>query len=1178
MSLGSPIRPQFTTRIFVEILIVIASCAVGVMLALPWVLPGVGGTLEALADAFLLTATAGPLVYWRVSHHLGRRRPETDSSVPSTTRVSTSSFDRADRRRAFLEAAVAGVLLFFTGAIACLGLWQATRGTIRENVQEELERLAGSAASVIDPALHRAIVEAGATDTPDYLRAVAPLRSMSANVPGLRYVYTLVLDGETPRFVLDAARPGDHDGDGVEDRSVVLEEYEDPDPVVFRAFGSATDPGRIISTGEAYTDKWGSFITGYAPLRDEVGRPYGIVGVDFDASSYLQRLAVARNRALLGTVPALLVALFVGVGVFLVRVRMLRSVRQLAESELRFRSTADASPALVWTCDTTGACDWFNRSWLEFTGVPMADQIGEGWARGVHPEDRERCVNEFRRALMDRDPFHMDYRLRRADGEYRTVEDRGAPNLSPSGEFLGYVGMAIDVTDRLRAEQALAIVARTNARLAAAVDVVDDALCVTDATGCITYVNRGFERQTGWAHDEVLGLRPSILKSGEVDDAVYRDLWSTIRQGRTWSGRLLNRRRDHAPGGVDAEGNLTVEPSLYWAETTITPVTDSERRITGFVSLQRDVTKEVEQEETARLLAEGAEARAAVASILANEAPIRERLEGALRRLLSVRACGTAGSAAVLVATRRREVLEPWVQIGRVVPASDPDAGESGAVDTRASPVLDLARRAANSSEICVLAACAEGHDEDRACAPIRGHGHYAVPLLHAGKCEGVLILSSWTRPDCAPALLDSWRQIGEIVALALVKERAANLLVEAMKKSDAASRAKSEFLANMSHEIRTPLTAILGYSEVLSEDPEHVADPVRRGKTIDTIRSAGQHLLSVVNDILDISKIEAGRMTIEDVDTDVAKLLHEAVSLLHPRAVERGLELRLEFESAMPSHARTDPTRLRQVLMNLVGNAIKFTEKGSVVVRASVANPWGETVLRVSVEDTGPGLSGEERDRLFHAFSQGDSSVTRRHGGTGLGLVICKRLTRLMGGDVELTRTQPGVGTVFTATFRVHVAAEASMTDAVPSALPSPRLVPPAPLPKLVGRVLLAEDGRDNQRLISLKLRKAGAHVDIADNGRIALEMLASAGIEGRPYDLLVTDVQMPEMDGLTLVKTLRDAGSTMPVVALTAHAMAEDRERCLEAGCDGFATKPVDGRELLPLCARLIELSRAG
>ncbi len=387
---------------------------------------------------------------------------------------------------------------------------------------------------------------------------------------------------------------------------------------------------------------------------------------------------------------------------------------------------------------------------------------------------------------------------------------------------------------------------------------------------------------------------------------------------------------------------------------------------------------------------------------------------------------------------------------------------------------------------------------------------------------------------------------------------RQAKELLAASARAEAATIAKSAFLANMSHEIRTPLTAILGYAELVRDDRHCGME--KRVEYINTICHAGQHLLTIINDVLDLSKIEAGKMTVEELDLDLPAMLRGITEMLHPRAAEKGIRLQVRLTTPVPRVVRGDPTRLRQILMNLAGNAIKFTESGGVTISASASARDAEPWLRIDIEDSGPGMATEQAQRLFQAFTQADSSVTRKHGGSGLGLTISRRLAEMMGGDVALVHTAPGQGSCFRLEIPLQVAEGALYTDRLEEAAEGQRPAAHLATAKLTGRLLLAEDGLDNQRLIALLLRKAGAEVDVAENGRIALDMLEEAAGGGQPYDLLLTDMQMPEMDGYTLARTLRERGVAMPIVALTAHAMADDRQKCLDAGCDDFATKPID------------------
>ena len=392
--------------------------------------------------------------------------------------------------------------------------------------------------------------------------------------------------------------------------------------------------------------------------------------------------------------------------------------------------------------------------------------------------------------------------------------------------------------------------------------------------------------------------------------------------------------------------------------------------------------------------------------------------------------------------------------------------------------------------------------------------------------------------------------------------------LEQARVAAEAATRTKSEFLANMSHEIRTPLTAILGYAELLREDGDLAQAQDRRLQAIDTIRGAGQHLLAVINDILDISKIEAGKMTVERVETPLVSILHEVESLMVPRARGKGIALSARLDTPLPNRIMSDPTRLRQILMNLTGNAVKFTELGSVTLAARSESRDDHTRLIVDVIDTGPGLTPDQTSRLFSAFSQADTSVTRKHGGTGLGLTISRRLAELMGGAVTLAHTEVGKGACFRVDLPLVAAPQSRIVDSLDVVPVEQRSANSASV-TLSGKILLAEDGPDNQRLIAFHRRRAGATVEVADNGAIALEKLTAAERDGQPFDLLLTDMQMPEMDGYTLARTLRDRRNRIPIVALTAHAMADDRQRCTDAGCDDYATKPIDRLTLLHTCA---------
>lgn len=382
-----------------------------------------------------------------------------------------------------------------------------------------------------------------------------------------------------------------------------------------------------------------------------------------------------------------------------------------------------------------------------------------------------------------------------------------------------------------------------------------------------------------------------------------------------------------------------------------------------------------------------------------------------------------------------------------------------------------------------------------------------------------------------------------------------------------AASNSKSEFLANMSHEIRTPLTAILGYADLLRNDLEFANSVGKREQAVKTIQEAGNHLLTVINDILDLSKIEAEKIELEQTPTQLFNILDHIESLLRPPAIEKGVELITRIETPLPDLIETDPTRLRQILMNLVGNAVKFTNEGRIQINVKILEENDSRLLQFDIEDSGPGMSAGQAAKMFRAFSQADTSVTRQHGGTGLGLVISRKLARLMKGDVNLAWTEPGKGTCFRVILPVQALPETRYTTSrLQNGHEHADKKAPASTVKLPAhtRILLAEDGPDNQRLISFLLTKMGADVDVADNGIIACQRLLEAETANEPYDLLLTDMQMPEMDGYTLARKSRESGVTMPIIALTAHAMSDDRQKCLDAGCDDYLSKPINSKTL--------------
>ena len=389
-------------------------------------------------------------------------------------------------------------------------------------------------------------------------------------------------------------------------------------------------------------------------------------------------------------------------------------------------------------------------------------------------------------------------------------------------------------------------------------------------------------------------------------------------------------------------------------------------------------------------------------------------------------------------------------------------------------------------------------------------------------------------------------------------RKRLAHDLTKAVRDAETANRSKSEFLANMSHEIRTPMGAILGFAEMLLvKSPEECAQI----GCVQIIQRNSLHLLELINEILDLSKVEAGQMKVERISFDLPALLSEVISLIRPRSVEKGLEFGATFHGPIPHLIRSDPMRFRQILVNLLGNAVKFTESGRIDIRITDDGAGGPNIaLRVDVIDSGIGMTPEQSERLFRPFTQGDSSITRKFGGTGLGLTISRQLAKLLGGDVTAT-SKPGIGSTFTLKIdggpsagveQLHGLTEATLPANLDKTVPTDI--------HLRGCILLVEDGADNQRLLRMQLSDAGASVTSALNGQIAVD-LATA----QTFDLILMDMQMPVMDGYAATIEMRRRGLATPIIALTAYAMAEDREKCIASGCSGYLSKPINEETLL-------------
>lgn len=669
------------------------------------------------------------------------------------------------------------------------------------------------------------------------------------------------------------------------------------------------------------------------------------------------------------------------------RERVFSEIKSAQDTGL-FETLANSLPALVWVADASGACIWFNRQWLDFTGRTLEQELGDGWVDSVHPDDRQHCVETYHRNLSARQPSQIEYRLRHHSGDYRWILDRGGPRFDAGGVFIGFTGACMDIEDRKQAE----------AERSRFFDVATDILMTFKVDGYVSSVNPACERILGWTADEILKIPLSELVHPD-DVERTRATGPHVLGG----GELINfeNRYRHKDG------------SYRWLTWRARP--DPEGKLIYGAAV--DITDRKAAETQLRML--------------------NETLE-------------------VKVAERTRELA----------------AGEA-------------ATRAAKEE--------------------LRRH-----------------------RDNLQELIIEQTRD-----------------LIAARDQAEAANRAKSEFLANMSHEIRTPMNAVIGLSHLLAHSEPLTA---RQREFIDTLGKSAESLLELINDLLDVSRLEAGAVTLETIPFTLCPLVQDVVRMMEGACKDKGLSFAVEGGLTDHRPFLGDPGKLKQILVNLCSNAVKFTESGGVRIIVSDARAGdGRDTVTLAVADTGIGIPQAKLNTIFDKFSQADSSISRKYGGTGLGLAISRSLTELMGGELTV-ESREGEGSIFTVRLTL---------EKCDAATPEARQIPVIDAAATRHRVLLVEDRPANVLVATSLLEALGYDCDVAGTGIEALERLA----ERQDYAVVLMDVQMPGMDGLEATRRVRamaGAASRIAIIGMTAHALAGDRERCLDAGMDDYIPKP--------------------
>ncbi len=775
-----------------------------------------------------------------------------------------------------------------------------------------------------------------------------------------------------------------------------------------------------------------------------------------------------------------------------------RAERALMEGERRYRTVVQGQAEGICLIDRGLRFIFGNPAADRAFGLPQGGLEGRRIDEFVDPARVEEMRREIS-GLPEGQSRHLHFVARRADGELREFEATATPSVESDGKRSGVLAVFRDVTDRRRVEE-------ERQKFVSLVEFSSDFIAMADLGGRLLYINqagRDLVRMRGAV--DPLRMMLEEFVSEEDRPRFVESVWPETRAGGPWEGEIGL--RDFSTG---------VAVPVHLSAFTIR---DREsREALAFAVVARDISQRKRADEA--LQASEKRFRMLFERNLAGV--YRSTLDGALLD------CNEA-FARILGYASPEEILSPMLD------------GFASRERVKAHRVTDFFHPSVDRAAYVARLSVTKALSNHENC--LRRKDGAPVWVL-----ENVTLLEGENEgPD---VLYGTVIDISE-------RRRAAEELQKAKEAAEAASRAKGEFLANMSHEIRTPMNGIIGMTGLALDT---ALTPQQR-EYLQMVRDSAETLLSLIGDILDFSKIEAGKLEIEAVDFDLVAAVKNTVELVSVGARAKGIEVRWAVGEDVPAEINGDPVRFRQILTNLLGNAVKFTERGSVSVRVEKTAAYaGRVFLKCLVSDTGIGIPMDKQDRLFRSFTQLDGSTTRRYGGTGLGLAITKQLVEMMGGEIWV-ESQEGAGSTFYWTLVFSLPKGAAARRGLHGG-EEVEARAQAPAPGRALSILVAEDNPINAKLAVALLKKKGWEATVAGNGREALEALSS-----RAFDLVLMDIQMPEMDGYdaTLAVRQREAGTghRTPILAMTAHAMKGDLERCLEAGMDGYLTKPIKAAE---------------
>jgi PAS domain S-box-containing protein len=1137
------------------------------------------------------------------------------------------------------------------------------------DVRGDLQRIAKVAAKLVDGDLHKSLTMRSQMGSEAHKKALAPLIKLHQSLPEISYIYTVIPKDGAVFFILNTTTSAEQlHLSRPPMPSAIMELYQEPDPELLDALYKQ-QPG---ASKKSYRDKYGAFMSGYAPFYDGQGNMVGIAGVDLAVDDLDARIGILRRGVFSAGALALALALVAGGWMARSRQHALDFEKKqnladaaLRQSETRYRSVVDNLQEVVFQTDAGGNWSFLNPSWTHITGYSTEDCLGKNFADYIHPEDRGKSIEDFKMLISRlKDFYRAEVRFLTPNSGFRWIEFYAQPSLDENSAIIGTTGTLNNITERKEVEESLRL---NKERLQLALGSSEQGLWDWNISDGRVYYDAHWASILGYRLDEIEekietwrdSIHPadssSVQAALDAHWAGKREFFDTEHRARHKNGEWI---------WIRASGRV-IERDIEWHPL---------RMIGTIENISRRKAAEAQLQQANRQLSEQNNTLIEIGQKLS-------RQEAESRKLAHIVA--HTDNAVILTDTSTKIV---WVN-----EAFQLMTGYSSAEVIGKKPGDFLQGPETDPKTIRYMR------------EQLQNQKGFSVEILNYSKTGKKYWLALEVQP-----IFDEKGALSNYMAIERdVTERRQFLeeLEHAKETAEAANHAKSDFLAVMSHEIRTPMNGVIGFSNLLLDTK---LDAHQRD-FVENIHNCANSLLALINDILDFSKIESSHLELEEEPLDLRSCIEDAFGVCTQAAMAKGLELVCDFSDETPEWITGDVTRLRQVLVNLVGNAVKFTETGEVTVTVEPVSDGERTgLIKFRVRDTGIGVPQERLSRLFKPFSQADSSTTRRYGGSGLGLAICKRLVELMGGSIGVESTA-GKGSVFYFTIaasaaqanseqqrkayldnvsvllvddnkasrnalghllqrwrmRVSEVADAETalarlqngetfdlvimdrmlggTDGIELArnirsieevrkLPiillsslgvadsllharaagiqatlnkpvrysqlhdaitrvmwdSGRLQKPAApqngtLPGTLAvklgenfplRILLAEDFPVNQRIASLMLKKIGYNTDVVTTGKAAVE-----AVRGGNYDLVLMDMHMPEMDGLEATREIRreetEAGKPVGIyiIALTADAMAGDREKCIASGMNDYLSKPLRPQDLQSALQRFVQ-----